>query len=154
LLNIEKIALDELVNTWKEQIQATADASRITWDVELDDSVMVKADRKHLRNAWKNLVENALKYDNKDQPVKIKVCKNGETALISVEDHGPGIDKSDQEAIFAKFYRVNNSQASARGYGLGLSYTRQVIEMMNGHVSLSSIPGKGSTFTIELPVIS
>jgi two-component system phosphate regulon sensor histidine kinase PhoR len=150
LLHRDRVAVGDFIRQWRSS--AVYPDSRLEWDVDLSDDIEVNADREHLQNALNNLVDNALKYDMDENPVRITVRNDRNSVVFGIHDQGPGIDKPEQEAIFAKFYRVKNGHARARGYGLGLSYTRQVIEMMKGKVSVESSPGKGSTFEIKLPV--
>ena len=152
LLNMERVSTSEFMHDLKMVLEETHESSRLRWNDDLEGEAWIKVDREHLQNALKNLIDNALKYDRNGGPVDITTHKTGDAVIFGIKDHGPGINKADQEAIFAKFYRINNSDAAARGYGLGLSYTRQVVEMMKGRILVNSVSGKGSTFSIELPI--
>lgn len=138
---------DEVQSTFSDYTE-----DRIRLDLAAGDS-MVMADTVHLRNALKNLIDNALKYSKEE--IVISTTVEGEYVNIAVADRGKGIDEDYQEVIFEKFYRINDgSQNDTKGFGLGLSYVKQVIMMMNGSVNVSSNIGGGSIFFIKLPLAS
>ncbi|HET7466833.1 MAG TPA: HAMP domain-containing sensor histidine kinase [Candidatus Dormibacteraeota bacterium] len=103
----------------------------------------------------RNLVTNAVKYSPSGTPVAIAVSRQNDHARISVKDSGIGIDKEDQRNLFTRFGRIE-SQATARtpGAGLGLWLSREIARMHDGDLTVESEPGKGSTFTLEIPLHS
>ncbi len=147
LLHLEKVEVGEFMERWREGLKGHPDASRLQWQLS-DTGAKILADPLHLRNALNNLVDNALKYSREEVLITVEVLPR--EVVWRVRDQGSGIDKVHQEAIFTKFYRVNNGGGNVRGYGLGLSYVRQVVEMMKGSVAVVSQAGKGSTFEIKL----
>lgn len=114
----------------------------------------IKADPVHLRNAIANLLDNALKYGGEAPQVVLGARANNQTLVISVSDKGRGISLADQQLVFNKFYRARNAedQTITKGFGLGLSYVRQIAKAHGGSASLKSEPGKGATFFIEIPL--
>ncbi len=152
LLNEEEVELPAIFQEWRKEYEGHPEEKRVHVQEEVPQA-KIKVDRTHFINALNNLVDNALKYGDAEQPAEVTIRKNGSWAVFAVRDYGEGIDKGDQAAIFNKFYRGKNDQARVRGYGLGLSYVRQVIQMMNGSVSVMSAPDKGSIFEIKLPLI-
>jgi signal transduction histidine kinase len=100
-----------------------------------------------------NILSNAVKYGSNPCKIWIKVSDNQEELQFEIRDNGPGIRKEEQRHLFEKFYRGEESkQRVIRGLGLGLYYVKQIVEAHQGTVSLSSTLGKGTTFTIKLPI--
>jgi two-component system, OmpR family, phosphate regulon sensor histidine kinase PhoR len=114
---------------------------------------IVEGDPVHLFNAISNLVDNAIKYSN-DSPNVIIETLNTETGIsISIRDSGIGMSPSDLHLIFKKFYRVKQGDRhDVKGFGIGLSYVKKIIELHNGSVEVKSKPGEGSVFSIHLPI--
>ena len=100
-----------------------------------------------------NLVENAWKYGSDEKPVQITVMADHEEALLMVQDHGIGISPVDQEKIWQRFYQVDVSRSNQEGSGLGLSMVKQIAKLHGGYMTLDSSLGKGSTFTLHLPLL-
>lgn len=110
----------------------------------------VIADREHLRLALSQIFDNARRYTAQGE-VTVRAEAHGNTVQIAVSDTGPGIDPEVLPRLFKRFQRIEGNSSAQRGGGLGLAITRQLIELQGGSVSVSSTPGKGSTFTIILP---
>lgn len=114
--------------------------------------IEVYADSVHLNNVISNLVENSIKYSEKEAHIEISCTQDEEYSYISVKDHGIGIEAQDIERIFDKFYRVPSGNIhNVKGYGLGLFYAKQIVEKHEGKISVRSAIGKGSVFTIKIP---
>lgn len=111
-------------------------------------------DRKHITNAFYNIIENAIKYRQEGHlMIKVKTKNAGNNLLISIHDNGIGISKENQKAIFEKFFRVHTGNIhNVKGFGLGLSYVKVIIEKHLGKINVDSELNKGSIFTIELPL--
>jgi signal transduction histidine kinase len=105
-------------------------------------------DRTRLDQVLTNLLSNALKY-GPEQPVLVRVESAGDRAVLSVQDRGIGISEADQRRIFQRFERAV-PRRNYGGFGLGLWIVRQIVEALGGTVRVESVPGKGSTFTVEL----
>ena len=109
-------------------------------------------DKVHFKNALQNLLENALKYNDKKPIVSIGSSNENGSIILTISDNGVGIKPEYQKYIFDKFYRVPKGDLhSVKGFGLGLSYVRQIIEAHKGRIQVKSQPGKGSQFRIEVP---
>jgi signal transduction histidine kinase len=125
--------------------------------VQIADSregMSVLADRDALSMIFSNLVENAIKYSREDGHVVVQTAREGMYATVSVKDDGIGISAEDCTKVFDEFYRARNEQtASIPGTGLGLSLVRRLTELHEGTVSVFSEPGKGSKFTVRLPLM-
>ncbi|MBL7953191.1 MAG: HAMP domain-containing histidine kinase [Flavobacteriales bacterium] len=112
----------------------------------------VNGDRIHLTNLLYNLIDNAVKYAEQEPRIRITTANNDEGVTISVTDNGIGIAPSEQRKIFDRLYRVPTGNIhNAKGFGLGLSYVRTVVERHGGRIKLESAPGRGSTFHIFIP---
>jgi two-component system phosphate regulon sensor histidine kinase PhoR len=99
-----------------------------------------------------NLLSNAVKYSDKDPKIEIDGFIQDNNICIKVSDNGIGISKTDQKHVFDKFYRATTGNIHKfKGLGLGLYYVKKIAEAHGGDVSLSSRPGKGSTFTVIIP---
>ena len=111
-------------------------------------------DRHHIKNCISNLLDNALKYC-KDRPIiNLTTQDKKGTIEIAITDQGIGIDKQDINRIFEAFYRKDTGNVhNVKGFGLGLSYVKRVIEMHNGKIEVESKIEKGTTFRLLLPVI-
>jgi two-component system phosphate regulon sensor histidine kinase PhoR len=113
------------------------------------------ADRMHLGNIIYNLIDNALKYSKETPQIKVSTESDNNGITVSVQDNGIGIKKEDQKKIFETFYRVPTGNIhNVKGFGLGLSYVKAVVEKHGGHVEVQSEPGKGSSFVVYLPFIN
>lgn len=112
----------------------------------------VQGDRIHLTNLLYNLIDNAVKYTRSEPEIRIRTRSNATHLTISVTDNGIGIAPSEQRKIFDRLYRVPTGNIhNAKGFGLGLSYVRTVVDRHHGRITLDSAPGQGSTFHIQLP---
>lgn len=115
-------------------------------------SVTVKGDREGLTEVFTNIVENAIKYNRPQGKVDIDISESQGGAVVVVEDTGIGIPEGETEKIFDRFYRVDASRGVTVGSGLGLSIVRTIVEAHGGRVEVKSEVGKGTTFTVHIPV--
>lgn len=151
----EVVSLNEELEALIESVSMKARERGGELKLELpDQDLKVLVSQIHLQNAIINLLENALKYNEGIPHIQVSLKQKGEYTMLKVSDNGIGIGKEEQKRIFEKFYRVSTGNVhTVKGYGLGLSYSRAVIEEMNGKISVQSEAGKGSTFIIELPIV-
>lgn len=113
----------------------------------------VIGDNIHLTNIIINLLDNAIKYCIKTPEVVINTVNQGNNILIRIKDNGIGISKANRKKIFEKLYRVPTGNIhNFKGFGLGLSYVKAIVDQHHGDVSVDSELGKGSTFTVKLPI--
>lgn len=112
----------------------------------------IEGDRLHLGNAFRNLIDNALKYSEKETNIEIVLQKKDRGIVLSFKDNGIGIPKNEQVYVFEKFGRVANQNVhNQKGFGLGLSYVKMIVERHNGFVELVSDWQKGCRFDLYLP---
>jgi signal transduction histidine kinase len=124
---------------------------RVTMD-QLGDEVMT-GDRELMEYALYNLLTNAIKYSPADTEVTVSGGREGDRYEVSVRDQGIGIDQKEVRKIFQKFYRTRKAEQSGEsGTGIGLSIVEQIVEQHGGKIDVSSAPGKGSCFTVTLPL--
>jgi two-component system, OmpR family, phosphate regulon sensor histidine kinase PhoR len=117
------------------------------------ENFILHIDQVHITNVLSNLLDNGIKYCNRDPEIHIETSNRGEFFLILVRDNGIGISKADQKRVFEKFYRVPTGNVhTVKGFGLGLSYVKMIIEEHHGYVDLESELYTGSTFKIYLPL--
>jgi two-component system sensor histidine kinase SenX3 len=130
----------------------SASSRRIELMADAEDDVSVRGDKSQLAAALGNLVENAVNYSPEDTRVAVTAKRVGDMVEISVTDQGIGIPERDLERIFERFYRVDPARSRATGgTGLGLSIVKHIAATHGGEVSVWSVEGNGSTFTLRLP---
>jgi two-component system phosphate regulon sensor histidine kinase PhoR len=118
-----------------------------------DNPVVIDGDPEALRELVDNLVSNAIKYTPEGGRVDVRMAVEGSSAVLSVQDTGIGIAPEDQGRIFERFYRVDKARSrQLGGTGLGLSIVKHVALAHGGNVSVKSIPGRGATFRVQLPL--
>jgi signal transduction histidine kinase len=118
---------------------------------EIDPGIVLAADRVRLRQVVANLVDNAVKYTPPGGRVEVRGVQEGTRVAISVADTGVGIAEADLPRVWDRLFRADSSRAE-RGFGLGLSLVKAIVESHGGTVAVASTPGQGSIFTITLPV--
>ncbi len=116
------------------------------------EPVIVLADPPRLRQVFANLLTNALKYSPENSEIVMSVSQVGENAQATVADHGVGIPPEALPHLFDRFFRAEGAAHQAQGLGLGLYITRRIVEAHGGAISVESEPGRGSTFTVALPL--
>lgn len=117
-----------------------------------DRSISALIDPLHFRSVLINLIDNGLKYNKENPEVKVTLSDQNQHIEVKVIDNGIGISPEHQKMVFSRFYRVEGGNLhGVKGFGLGLSYVRMVVEAHGGTISLASELGKGSTFTIQIP---
>ncbi len=141
--------IDSVVNNFK--LQVSKRNGSIHWEGHAEYS-KIKADEVHITNVISNLLDNAMKYCRDYPEISIKTKNEKEFLVIRIEDSGIGINKENQKRIFEKFYRVPTGNVhNVKGFGLGLSYVKKVVEMHSGFINLKSELNKGTRFDIFIP---
>ncbi|PSB28447.1 sensor histidine kinase [Stenomitos frigidus] len=147
---LEPISLNDLV--FEVAGMAEKFSSRLL-QVQATKTVVAIVDRDRLRQVLINLIDNAVKYSEPNQPIDLILEGTDQQATIQVHDRGVGIPLQDQSRIFERFYRVDEARArSTGGHGLGLAIVKTLVEGMGGTISVRSKLGEGSVFVIGLPI--
>jgi two-component system OmpR family sensor kinase len=148
-----RVALEPLVLEVFDLARRLAQPAGVVVHVEATEPLEVEGDEAALRRAYRNLVENAVKYTPAGGKVELALAREGSTACLSVQDSGCGIAPADVERIFQPFVRLDAARArETGGAGLGLAIARAIVQAHGGTIDVTSVPGSGSRFTIRLPV--
>lgn len=155
LKRAQPFLISETVNEAIDQSRLSAEARKVEIIYNNNDSAIVNGDREQVTMAIHNLVENAINYSPDGTRVAIAVNEADGICEISVSDQGIGIPEKDLERIFERFYRVDAARSRITGgTGLGLSIVKHVVTNHGGDISVWSVEGAGSTFTIRLPLVN
>ena len=118
-------------------------------------SVNISANMNHLTNVLINLLDNAIKYSEGSPIIEVRTWTVEKMVAIEIKDQGMGMDAETLQLIFEKFYREQSGNVhNIKGHGLGLSYVKKILTLLNGTINVKSKKGKGSTFLIQLPLIN
>ncbi|SNR61205.1 sensor histidine kinase [Desulfurobacterium atlanticum] len=152
LFENKSINLSNLLSRIVEETSVIAKRKNVTVVLDVPEKLEVKGDERLFYFIFKNLIDNAIKYNHEGGKVEIKYSTLPKEQVISVCDTGPGIPKSHLPFIFERFYRVDKSRSrKLGGTGLGLSIVKLAVEKLNGKVDVESEVGKGTCFKVYLP---
>ena len=153
-LNLKTVHIHELLSQIADnfQLQLLEKNGRIELLLNAANDE-VKADEVHFTNILSNLIDNAIKYSKENLVIKLVTHRTAKLFLIQVQDNGIGMSKETVKRVFEKFYRAHTGNIhNVKGFGLGMSYVKSVIDAHKGKIRVESTLGKGSTFTIEIPL--
>ena len=148
-LRLSDFNLSESMKQWIMLFSASAQKKHIAISMNAPDAVMLRADQDKIERICYNLLSNALKYTSEGGEITLTAKEEDGRVMISVADNGCGISSDELPYIFDRFYQAKNA---GRGTGIGLAIVKAFTELHHGEVSATSIEGKGSTFTIHIPV--
>ncbi|MBQ9637494.1 MAG: HAMP domain-containing histidine kinase [Prevotella sp.] len=155
--NKKELDLNEMVetiaNTFSLRVEHTG--GKIYTQIEAVDSA-IYVDEVHFQNVINNLLDNAVKYRKPDQPIDIYIntWNDDQNLYLSIRDTGIGIKRENLKKVFDKFFRVHTGNVhDVKGFGLGLAYVKNIVELHQGEIKVDSELGKGTTFTIKLPLL-
>ncbi len=152
-LSIEPVDLSHLIEECQQLMQPLADARSITLTINVADGTAVSADRTRLKQVLLNLLSNAIKYNRHGGKIHVTVLHRTDKNLVRilVTDTGHGIDAANINGLFQAFNRLGAETSPIEGSGIGLTISKQLMELMAGSVGVNSVVGSGSTFWLELP---
>jgi len=145
-----QFALDEQLRRVCAAMFPQFQKAGLSLEVDLQ-SIRIRSDQELIQQVWINLLENALKFTPEGGQVAVRARMREDCAHVSVSDTGIGMAKNVEKHIFDKFYQADTSRRT-EGNGLGLALCRQIVEVVNGSIDVNSEEGKGSTFTVSLPL--
>ena len=148
-LRLSDFNLAESMKQWIMLFSASVQKKHIAISINAPDEVMLRADQDKIERICYNLLSNALKYTSEGGEITLTAKEENGRVMISVADNGCGISSDELPYIFDRFYQAKNA---GRGTGIGLAIVKAFTELHHGEVSATSIEGKGSTFTIHIPV--
>lgn len=153
VINKEQVDIIELTQQAQEQIDTNyaCKPHAIGIHDHREENALVYADKYLIENVMHNLMENAVKYSDKEANVEVNIKQDEHFTIISVSDHGVGIDRKYQKKIFEQFYRIPATHHKS-GYGIGLAMVKYAVKAHGGTIKVVSELGKGSTFTFTLPL--
>ena len=145
--------VENIANSFSLRVEHTG--GKIYTEIEAVDSA-IYVDEVHFQNVINNLLDNAVKYRKPDKPIDIylRTWNDDEHLYLSIKDTGIGIKKDNLKKVFDKFYRVHTGNVhDVKGFGLGLAYVKKIVDLHQGEIKVDSEYGKGTKFTIKLPVL-
>ena len=152
-LSIEKFDLAEDIKTIVNRYQIIKETEKYIINVEMPDSIMIKADKKKLNQVIYNLINNAINYTGDDKTVTVRVTKHKKYYLVEIIDTGKGIKESEIPYIWNKYYKNDkNHQRNVVSTGLGLSIVKEILELHGYEYGVKSVLKKGSTFYFKIKI--
>ena len=152
-LKVSLVHINELIENILDTFVLQLDDKKGEVELKLNakDDVL-KVDQVHFTNMFSNLIDNAIKYSHENVRIKVTTHNTQNFLIISVQDNGIGMSKENSKRIFEKFYRVHTGNVhNVKGFGLGMSYVKMVVDSHKGKIKVDSTLGKGTTFIIEIP---
>jgi two-component system, OmpR family, phosphate regulon sensor histidine kinase PhoR len=153
-LNLKKLHAHDLIKSALNNIQLQVEEKKGTLQVNLAATKdLLMADEVHFTNLINNLLDNAVKYSKDNLHITLSTQNTGNQFKIKIEDNGIGMNKETLSRIFEKFYRAHTGNVhNVKGFGLGLSYVKTMVDAHHGNIKAESVVGRGSTFNISFPL--
>ncbi|MFQ6615151.1 MAG: ATP-binding protein [Fidelibacterota bacterium] len=155
-LQLEEVDVGQFLRELVERVQHQVQHKGFTIQTNVGDQLpLAKVDRDAMAQVLINLMDNAIKYSGRSRDIEISAREDSGHLRIDVRDHGIGIGKEEMKKVFDRFYRgTRNGKRPTRGTGLGLTLVKRIVEGHHGSVQVKSEPGRGSTFSVKLPLES
>jgi two-component system phosphate regulon sensor histidine kinase PhoR len=155
-LKFKEFNVNDTIRTVVNNFELRVKNKNGTLHAELNaEDAVIKGDEVHLTNVIFNLLDNAVKYSREEPEIKVTTESKNEHVTISVHDNGIGISREHHTQIFDRFYRVPTGNVhDVKGFGLGLSYVKKIVDLHNGKIKVDSAVNKGTKFSILLPKIN
>jgi two-component system phosphate regulon sensor histidine kinase PhoR len=155
-LNLRSLHAHIIIGAAMENFRLQLDGKGGNSELQLNaKNDLVEADEVHFTNLITNLIDNAVKYSKENLLIRISTQSTAKNLVIRIEDNGIGMSKETQRRIFEKFYRAHTGNLhNVKGFGLGLSYVKTIVEAHRGKIKVDSVIGKGTNFTLEFPLKS
>ena len=150
-LKYEKIKLKSEIDLIIESMNSLIEEKTLTIKNIIDENHILISDKQSFRDILINLLNNAVKYSKRNSEVVLSTMNTKDHLTVQIKDHGLGIEKTNIKRIFDRFYRTPSARANTKGTGLGLALVKQLVNRVNGKVSVQSKIGKGSTFFVKFP---
>ena len=149
----QAIPLEEFFTSVQDVVAPQMEAKHIRFSLDRDGVTQLLGDTSHLQRVFVNLLSNAIKYTPDGGVIRVGLRREGSSVLATVSDTGCGIAAEDQAKLFQEFYRANDPvNQQVRGTGLGLALVKRIVEAHHGRIWVESEKGKGSTFSVSLPM--
>lgn len=150
-VQLRRVDLAEVAATVAEEYRTMARAASVSIELDTPEPVVIHGDPMAMTRAVANLVSNAIRYAPSTTVVTLSVTREGQEAVVSVIDHGPGLSTEEQGKAFTRFWRAD---LTSPGIGLGLSIVQQIARRHGGVAEVTSTPGHGATFSLRLPLVT
>ena len=151
-INKKEFNLSEHINSLLDTVKPRLNKLDISLIEEIKDGIIINSDKDKISQIVQNLVSNAIKAIKDDGLIRVSLSEDKNKIYLVVKDNGVGISDEKKEAIFERFYRIDDARnTKLNGHGLGLSITKNFVESLGGKIKLKSRLGKGSTFSVILP---
>lgn len=150
-LDLQDMIFSDLIETVADEIKGLLKEGQIIVHKTTGDARLVKTDKRILKNVLFNLVSNAIKYSPENTTIKCQATYLAEALIIEIIDEGIGIPENEQKYMFERFFRASNVE-NIQGTGLGLNIVKRYLDLLNGNITFTSIPGEGSNFRVRIPI--
>jgi two-component system phosphate regulon sensor histidine kinase PhoR len=152
---IKKLNVHEIIQRVADNTTLQLQEANVQFSAELNaTNCMIEADEVHFTNIIFNLLDNAIKYSKENPSIQISTSNEGKMISIKIADNGIGMDRDTQNNVYEKFFRAHTGNLhNVKGFGLGLTYVKKIVEAHKGKIALTSELGKGTTFMISFPIV-
>lgn len=148
----ERVKLKDIMEITLKAISPLAEEKGVRINMEMSEDIAVEGDKEQLSELFLSIIDNAIKYNRPNGSVRLSLSKSGSWAVVKVTDSGIGIAPDALNKVFDRFYRADMSRSEIPGTGLGLPIAKGIAEAHGGKIEVESEAGKGTTFSIYLPV--